>query len=122
MIEIDELRFLAAKRAGISGFTGVLADLQPNDREALIDAMAQIVTENPNEFDARFRDFAAKRIASPNFGKPLDEFTLGEAVSTFTDEFSKQARDVVTLQLGTLKTALFLAALGFGVFAASKLL
>ena len=121
MIDLTELRFLAADRAEITGFTGTLADLDPGDRERLIDAMAIIVSENPEQFTRELRAFSAKRIESPFFNQPIDEFTFSDAASIFTEEFSKQAKDIVTLQASTIKTALFLAAIGFGIFAARKI-
>ncbi len=120
MIDIRQLRFVAADRAGIGDFSGSLADLKKEEREVLIDTMAIIVNEDPSLFENSLKDFARKRIASPFFQKPFDEFTASDALSTFGSEFGTQAKEILTLQAGTIKTALLLAAVAFGITRAIK--
>lgn len=120
MTSIPELRLKAAERLEIRGFSGSLADLTPDERERVIDQMAIIVNESPEDFDGPAREFARKRIASPFFQKPFDKFTIADGLKTFGTEFANQARQVATLQLGTLKTALFLAAIAAGIVLARK--
>tara|TARA_R110000803_G_scaffold188111_2_gene250525 strand:+ start:5142 stop:5513 length:372 start_codon:yes stop_codon:yes gene_type:complete len=120
MIEIKELRALAAERANISGFTGTLADLSKEDRELLIDTMAILVNQSPLEFGDSLREFAVKRIESDFFQSPFKEFGLSEGLQTFGTEFASQAKQVATLQLGSIKTALTIAAIAFGVSLAFK--
>jgi hypothetical protein len=120
MITIQELRGLAADRADIRDFQGVLADLTKEDRETIIDNMAIIVNETPEDYSVALREFAAKRIESKFFQKPFDEFTASDALKTFGGEFASQGKQILTLQGGTIKTAILLAAIAFGASLAFK--
>ncbi len=92
-MNIAELQQIAGQRLGLKKFT-VPAELSMADRELLYDEQARFIQANPKLFGENWIDWGKKRMASAWFETPLESYSLGDAVQTFTEEFANQAIDL----------------------------
>lgn len=96
------------------------ADLSPQDRETLYDGLAEFIIENWSEFGRRERDWAGRRIDSPFFKEPLEEYTAADAVKSFGGEFAKRGKEILTFKNPLVRYAVIGGALGLGLYFAFK--
>lgn len=118
-MSLDELRKIVAGRLDLPAFS-VPADLEPNDRERLYDGMADYIVENWDQFGAAERQWASRRIDSPFFKEPLEEFGAGDALKSFAGEFANQAKRIVSFENEFVKFAALGLFIGAGLYFAIK--
>lgn len=116
-------RLLALNRAGLSVGVDETPSLSHADRNKYLSALADIILEYPDRFDAQTIK-SATLAKGLNFG-PLETYGIGDAFADFGAEFAAQGQALNPLseqnRSGTLKLITFVglvaAAVYFGVLA-----
>lgn len=116
---IAEARQTVGRELGLGAFE-TPADLTPNDRERLYDALADYIIANWDEFDKRAREWASRRIDSPLFKTPLEDYSAKDALSSFAGEFARQGKQIVSFENPFVRYAVIFGAVGFGLYLAVK--
>lgn len=116
---IEDARQIVGQSIDLPAFA-TPADLEPNDRERLYDGLADYIISNFDEFPRNARDWAGRRIDSPLFRTPLEEFGAADAAKSFAGEFVEQGRKILSFENRLVSTIAIFGALGFGLYLAFK--
>lgn len=117
-MNIRELEQVVAKKLGFK--FNLPADLSPADREILYDEEARYIAANPSLFGENWIEWSKKRMGGSFYNVPLENYSLGDAVQTFTEEFANQAvqiNDALNpFSEANRKIVFWLAVLGVGAY------
>lgn len=87
---ISEVYQIVGKQKGLDSFV-YPSELDADEREQLYDGTADYIITNGSGFTLSQIEWAKKRRASSLYNTPIEEYSVGDAVSDFGNEFANQA-------------------------------
>jgi hypothetical protein len=96
------------------------ADLSPADRERLYDGLARYILEHFETFAPHEIEWAERRIDGPYYRVPLKDYSVADAVVSFSGAVADSAAKIATFQNPFINRVVIFGALGAGLYLAFK--